>query len=580
MTGKIMFEKPKNPRLAFGGFMGQRIKANLDNWLLIAPLANPGMLEMFRVRDRKPKPELVPWAGEFVGKYLISAIQARRMIDSKELDSLIKWVVGELIDSQAEDGYLGPFTKEERLLGHWDLWGHYHWMQALMMWHEDTGDKDAMNCVIRAADLVCKTYLNTGRKVLDAGSTEMNMAIIHVLGWIYRETNEERYLQMTRQIEKEWEQAGDYFRTGLAGTEFYKTPKPRWESLHDIQGLVELYQITGDDRYKTAFENLWRSIQRYDRHNTGGFTTGEQAIGDPYAPGAIETCCTIAWMAMSVDMLRLTGNPVVADELELSTWNGMLGSQHPSGRWWTYDTPMDGVRAASAHSIVFQSRPGTPELNCCSVNAPRGLGMISEWGIMVDDEGVIVNYYGDMKGKISLPDGNSLKLEQKTYYPKDGHIIIRLSPQKKTQFNLRLRIPEWSKKTLVKVNDAEIMPVNPCSYLSIKREWQPGDIVEINLDMSLRCELGKKNQEGKVSIYRGPLLLAYDQHFNNMDPDEMPALNAKEIEAEFQESNGCFEPIVLLKVKCADGRYLYLCDFASAGAYGTHYRSWIPNKSY
>lgn len=39
---------------------------------------------------------------------------------------------------------------------------------------------------------------------------------------------------------------GDYYRTGLAGQEFYRTPRPRWESLHAIQGLVELYRITGD----------------------------------------------------------------------------------------------------------------------------------------------------------------------------------------------------------------------------------------------------------------------------------------------------------------------------------------------
>ena len=44
-------------------------------------------------------------------------------------------------------------------------------------------------------------------KVLDAGSHEMNMAIIHVLGWLYREMGTERYLQMMRQFEKlgyEW----------------------------------------------------------------------------------------------------------------------------------------------------------------------------------------------------------------------------------------------------------------------------------------------------------------------------------------------------------------------------------------
>ena len=183
---KIIFEKPSEPHFVFSNTMGERVKVNLDNWLLRAPGANPGMMEMFRVRDRQPKPELVPWAGEFVGKYLISAIQDRRMTDSHDLDALIRNVIADLISCQADDGYLGPFTKEERLLGHWDLWGHYHWMLALMMWHEETGHTDALNCVIRAADLVCQTYLDTDRKVLDAGSHEMNMAIIHVLGWLYR----------------------------------------------------------------------------------------------------------------------------------------------------------------------------------------------------------------------------------------------------------------------------------------------------------------------------------------------------------------------------------------------------------
>ena len=106
--------------------------------------------------------------------------------------------------------------------------------------------------------------------------------------------------------------------------------------------------------------NHWHSIRRLDRRNTGGFSSGEQATGTPYEPTAIETCCTIAWMALTVDALRLTGDSIAADELERSTFNGMLGAQHPSGCWWTYNTPMDGVREASHHTIVFQSRPALP----------------------------------------------------------------------------------------------------------------------------------------------------------------------------------------------------------------------------
>jgi DUF1680 family protein len=223
----------------------------------------------------------------------------------------------------------------------------------------------------------------------------MNMAIVHGLGRLYRVTHEPRYWQMMRAIEKDWERAGDYLRTGLAGVEFFQSPRPRWESLHDLQGLVEFYRISGDDQYRAAFAHHWRSILRWDRRNTGGFSSGEQATGNPFAPTAIETCCTIAWMALSVDMLGLTADPRVADEVELSFYNAALGAQHPSGRWCTYNTPMDGVREASAHTIVFQSRAGTPELNCCSVNGPRGLGMLSEWAMMAgSNRDLYVNYFG------------------------------------------------------------------------------------------------------------------------------------------------------------------------------------------
>src|SRR5207253_3073131 len=162
------------------------------------------------------------------------------------------------------------------------------------------------------------------------GSPEMNMTVLHGLARLYRETGEPRYLAMARAIEKDWERAGDYLRTGLAGQEFWETPRPRWESLHDLQGLVELYRITGDPAYRT---------------------------------------------------------------------------------------PMHGIREASAHSIVFQARAGTPELNCCSVNGPRGLGMLSEWAVLHGPNGLVLNYYGPATIAGSLRGGAAFRLREETDYP-------------------------------------------------------------------------------------------------------------------------------------------------------------------
>src|SRR5262249_44457129 len=65
---QAVFKSIPNAQFQFSGVIGDRISANVDNWLLRAPSANPGMIEMFRLRDRAPEPKLVPWAGEFVGK--------------------------------------------------------------------------------------------------------------------------------------------------------------------------------------------------------------------------------------------------------------------------------------------------------------------------------------------------------------------------------------------------------------------------------------------------------------------------------------------------------------------------------
>src|SRR5213594_2315727 len=438
--GVLQLDSLPRGHFQFTGPVGERVRANVDNWLLRAPQANPGMIEMFKVRDRQPAPQLVPWAGEFVGKYLISAVQALRMTDDPRLFRQVSNVVAAFIATQAEDGYLGPFPKEIRLLKNWDLWGHYHALIALLMWHQHTGEPAALAAARKAADLVCRTYLDSGRRVFDAGDPEMNMTILTGMAMLYRLTGDPRYLRMAREVEKDWERAGDYLRAGLDGREFFQCPRPRWESLHDLQGLFELWRITGDAKYRDAFVHHWRSIRRWDRRNSGAFSSGEQATGNPYAPTAIETCCTVAWMTLTVDYLQLTGDPHAADDLELATLNGGLGAQHPSGRWWTYNTPMDGVREASAHTIVFQARAGTPELNCCSVNGPRVLGLLSEWAVMSLAGGVVVNSY--LPGTFKVPHGaGEIRLSLDRDYPQINSQRVRIVNSGKEEWTLSLRIP-------------------------------------------------------------------------------------------------------------------------------------------
>jgi uncharacterized protein len=513
----------RDARLSLDGPVDWYIEAVSANWLLRAPRDNPAMLEMFAARDDRPYRSLLPWSGEFAGKYLTGTTQVLRTADNDKLRSATYEFVKELTALQADDGYLGAYPRKYRLTGKapntgsedapgdtWDLWNHYHTIVGLLLWQEEAHDPGALEAARRIGDLLCAKFLDTGTPVSSTGSLEMNQSVVHGLAMLHRVTGEQRYLQLAERIVEDFAApgAGDYLRQGLAGREFFQIPKPRWESLHALIGLAELYFITGNEDYRKAYEHFWWSIVKLDRHNNGGFSSGEQAQGNPYHPGAIETCCTIAWMAMSVEMLRMTGNPIIADELELSTLNTVVGSYAPSGRWSTYNTPMNGRRIPSTQDIAFQIRPGSEELNCCSVNAARGFGMISDWGLMQDDKGLVLNWYGPSQFHVDLGDA-TVKLRQETDYPRTGRIVLYVDPSEATSIRLKLRIPHWSQDAHVAVNGEEIA-VKPGTYATIDRQWRAGDAVTIDLDMSPRYWAGERECEGKTSVYRGPILLALD----------------------------------------------------------------------
>ena len=79
------FEPIPSARFQIGGVLKPTLHGLIDHWLLIAPIANPAMLEMFRDRDAPPQRELVPWAGEFAGKYLTAAVQVLRLTGDARL---------------------------------------------------------------------------------------------------------------------------------------------------------------------------------------------------------------------------------------------------------------------------------------------------------------------------------------------------------------------------------------------------------------------------------------------------------------------------------------------------------------
>ncbi len=532
MKQSPVFQAIPDVQYKLGGELGRRAEACTVNWILPAPEKNPGMLDMFKdsVREHEPFASPEGWAGEFAGKYLTHAAQMYKLTHDEKLYRHIRDFVGRLVALQADDGYFGPWPKKIRWKpGPWDTWGHYHIMYGLITWYQESHDERALNCACRIADLLCKTFLNVDER--KAGLMDCETPI-HALCLLYEITGRRQYLDLALDIAKKFERGGDYVRLALAGREYFQGPAPRWESFHSVMAIPELYYITGDEKYKKAFEHIWWSLLKTDRHNNGGETTWEQAVGNPYQYGAIETCCTVAWMAMSVDMLRLTGDSRVADELEFSLLNSGLGMMSPDGSWVTYNTPADGVKLPSTVSIGWQSRQSTPQLSCCSVNGPRAIAMTCEWALMSSGDGLVLNYYGPGEMSAKTASGNEVSFVEQTEYPADGKIDITVNPAKPEEFTLSLRIPYWSAKTSVSVN-GQAVAAKPGEYLKLNRQWTAGDRIAVELDFRphfwvYRPSITATHWNTKWTLF-GPLVNFDDKQFAELDKQ---VAEAKEIPAE------------------------------------------------
>jgi hypothetical protein len=126
------------------------------------------------------------------------------------------------------------------------------------------------------------------------------------------------------------------------------------------------------------------------------------------------------------------------------------------------------------------------------------------------------------------------------------------------------------------VNGEAVADVVPGTYCAVTRTWRAGDTVKLVFDFSPHVWVGEQECADKVSLYQGPILLAFDPRFNSMDPDEVPTVDVSNISFGPVAYSGKWAPWLLVRVPTVDGRELLLCDFANAGVAGNFYRSWLP----
>lgn len=553
--------------LRMNGRTGRLAENITHGWLIGLKESNPAIIDMFRDRDTQPYRKHLSWAGEYAGKHLTGAYYIYLLTRSEVLRADIEAFIDDLLTCQDSDGYLGCFSRECRLTGAfsqnpsvsgcaWDAWNHYHIMTGMFLWYGITEKKEYLDAVIRAADLFLKKFYNGKPTVASIGSCEMNFAVYHIFVMLYRFTQEVKYLFFARKIENDMssEGMGNHIENALNGLDFYKTSWTRWENLHFILGVTEMYLATGESWYLKAADHIVRSIMKTDVHNTGAFSTQEQAIGTPYTTGHIETCCVVAFNALVMRVATISGDPSLLDFLEHSYCNAVLGYYNPSGRWSTYDTPMDGFKWPSFHTIGFQIRPGSPMLNCCSVNAPRGVGELSRWMFTESDGILCINYYESFDAVFG-----DTQIVCESNYPAPSVIRITVSG---SLCPVKLRIPSWSKVSSVTV-DGTVSSAEPGSWFTAD-----GTEILVNLDFSPRFQDGEQEYAKKTSIFSGPVLYGFDSFMNpDLDIRTLPAIHASRITSLPEVTkDGSIHWL-------ADG--VTLCDFYHLGVSGSGYSTWL-----
>ena len=114
----------------------------------------------------------------------------------------------------------------------------------------------------------------------------------------------------------------------------------------------------------------------------------------------------------------------------------------------------------------------------------------------------------------------------------------------------------------------------------INRRWNKGDTLHVDFDFRPHCWVRETPASDgcRGSIYRGPLLLAYDPHDQRSAHAELPVLGDGALKLRRVTDRRWVKPWLLFETTARDGSKVRLCDFASAGATGTAYETWLPMK--
>lgn len=229
---------------------------------------------------------------------------------------------------------------------------------------------------------------------------------------------------------------------------------------------------------------------------------------------------------------------------------------------------------------------------CCACIGSLGLGLVSRVALVSEEKGMVLNLFFDGLIQTASPAGNKLILKTHTDYPADGKVRITVDIETSERFELKVRIPAWSKQTYLVVNDQKVAV--KAGYVSLDREWATGDVILLELDMRTKClrpipyghqvlmneviwganyMIPTYDEEDPIAknhlaLRRGPIILAQDNRlgYSVDEPTDIMLGEDGYVDVTFPEKKiAPYDNILEMAVPLADGSKMHVTDYASAG---------------
>ncbi len=567
------------------------------------------------------------WRGEYWGKMMRGASLVYQYSQNEELYEILKNTVKDMIDSADENGRISSYATCHEFQA-WDLWSRKYVLLGMEYFLEICKDDELRDSVIDSMReqldyIISKIGSGEGKTPITSATGNWrglnSSSILEPVARLYNLTGENRYFEFAEYIvETGCIDIENIFELAYENKLYpYQYPVTKaYEMISCFEGLIEFYKITKEEKYRMAITNFADKILESDFTIIGCCGCTEELFDHSTVRQANttngeimqETCVTVTLMKFLYRVHILTGDPKYADAFEISFYNAYLGTlntenvvgptiknRHPD--WSMEPLPFDsysplvaGTRGNEVGGCKVMS--DNHYYGCCACIGSAGIGLFPKMHLLSSNKGLVLNLFPDGVVSGITPEKNRVIFNIKTQYPKYGKVEISVKIDAPENFELAIRNPRWSANTKVLVNGD--LSETKKGYIRIDRLWKDRDTIEIEFDMSTKAvhpiAYGSQVLMNKVAwehdvvvpnydeedplahkhmaLRRGPIILAQENRlgYSVDEPANIKVNDDGIVDVVLPEKGTApYENIVEVAVPLANGKYMALTDYSSAG---------------